>query len=408
MRLWVYAVRRVALLVPLLIGVVTVLFAVFSALPAMDRTAPYSGVLPTSPAPSGNPSCPRASSCGPSLDPNAVAFLQLNQPVPVQWAVYVYHSLTFQWGHVAETSTLGDGNSGLPALKGQAVTSVLAAFLPYSLELILLAVLFTVVVVLPIQTRAMVHRGQGSDRAARLLSLAGFGIPGFLVGILVLTLAGWLITSVTPSGAGPICPSGTAFLEFYGSWPVPNCWIWGTSLGQSGLPGWLVNGYQSTPTGFPTADALLHGNGWLALDTLLRIALPALVIAFGATAAAFRFARYTPIERTDPEFLRTARAQGLPESKVVQRHAGRYALIVLVSALGPSLLAILGSLPIIESIFGLDGVGRLFAFSLVTVGGTYDFGILFGVVLLCAFLILGAGVVLDLLRGYLDPGYLAK
>jgi len=400
MRMWVYAARRAALLVPLLLGVVTVTFVVSSFLPVADRTAPYASVS-TGPY-MGPPSC-TPGGCGPYIDPNASSFIALGQPVPVQWAVYVYHTLTFQWGHVASRSLLGEGNAGFPAFKGQPVVAVLAEFLPYSLELVLLALLFTLLVVLPVRTRATLNPGQTADHIGRILTLLGFGIPGFFLGVVLLNFVASVWAGSAASGPSLICPSGTVFLELYGSWPVPHCAIWGTPLAQSGYPVWLVNGYQSTPTGFPTLDALLHGDGWLALDTLFRMLLPALVIALGAIAAVLRLPRYATTHRIDLEFVRAARAKGLPESDLLRKHARQYSLVELLAVLGPAFLVILGSLPILETVFNLDGVGRLFVLSLSTSGGTYDFGIAFGVVLVAAFLTLVANWVLDVVRAYLDP-----
>ncbi|HXY46674.1 MAG TPA: ABC transporter permease [Thermoplasmata archaeon] len=403
MRMWIYVVRRIALLIPVLVGVMTITFALVSAIPTSERIASYYPANPRS-----NPSSPTiACPSNPSLQcPNpaykvAVHALKLDQPIPVQWGYYIYNALTFHWGFVSQTSTVGKGYGGLPALKGDAVTSVLAAFLPYTLELALLSLFFVLIISIPLGNLAAVNRNRPIDQGARVMSFSGYALPGFILGSLVLMAAAlWLAGGKATS---PICTNSTAFLEFYGSWPSPNCWMWGPGLTSYGYPTWLINTYQSTPTGFPTIDALIHGDGWLALDTLVRIVLPALVIAYGTIALLLRFVRNSMLEVMNLDYVRTARAKGLPESRVIKKHAGRNSLNVTITVLGLTFAFFLSGFPVIESVFNLYGVGRIFAFSLVQSGGTFDFGLIFGTTILFTYLVVAANIIVDILYAYLDP-----
>ncbi len=407
--MWVYILRRVALLVPVIIGVMTITFVLVQAIPLTERICSYyqptphaNPCSPTIPCPNNpNAQCPNPAYA------KAINALGYNQAIPVQWARYIGNALTFHWGYVSPTSTVGKGYSGLPALKGLPVTSVLAAFLPYTLELALLSLFFVLIISIPLGNLSAVNRNRPIDQGARVMSFSGYALPGFILGSLVLMAAAlWLAGG---SSTSPICPNSTAFNEFYGSWPAVTptnpCWIWGPKAGLSsfGYPTWLVNGYQSTPTGFPTIDALIHGNGWLALDTLARIVLPALVIAYGTIALLLRFVRNSMLEVMNLDFVRTARAKGLPESKVIKKHAGRNSLNVTITVLGLTFAFFLSGFPVIESVFNLYGVGRIFAFSLVQSGGTFDFGLIFGTTILFTYLVVAANIIVDILYAYLDP-----
>lgn len=416
MRFWVYAVRRVVLAVPVLIGVMTVLFVLISGLPTSVRACsfyPPNGKF----SPCTNTIvCPDNPSqlCPNPVYQSAVNALGLNQPIYVQWAIYIGDTLTFHWGYVSQVSALGLGqtSSGLPGLAGHSVTSVLATNLPYSLELIILALAIAFLVVVPLYSRATARPGGAAEYSARALTIAGFSISIIVLGSIALFGAASALAG--PGGLGapsPICGgTNTVFLDFFGSWPVPPCpSLYGTTnLGPVGYPNWLSLGYASTPTGFPTVDAALHGQFWLALDTLFRMAIPALLLALVATGAFFRVARYAPTERMNLEFLRGERARGLPESKVFPRKARRHALSASLPALVPSLSWVFANLCLVEIIFNLWGVGRIFAFAVIGNIKQWDFGLVFGTALLFAYLIVATDIFASLLRAYIDPRTLPK
>jgi len=411
MRLWVYVVRRVVLAVPVLIGILTVLFVILSALPESTVVCsfwPPSGKV--SPCTSEIP-CPQNPS---QLCPNpvyqaGVNGLGLNQPVFVQWFNFVGNALTFHWGYVAPGSGLGVGlaGAGLPALAGDSVSGLIGTFLPYTLELLLLTFALTLLVVVPIQRRARAWPGGWADHVARALTVPGYAISIVIIGPLVaFGVMDALGGAAAPS---PICgSSSTVFLDFFRSWPEPTCKaLYGTSnLGLFGFPTWLgLAGYQSTPTGFPTLDAAIHGDGWLALDTVLRMVLPALTLTWVAVAVVFRYVRFTPFEKEPFEFLAGARARGLPESDVARRLAGRSALSEVTSGLGPALAMVLGMLPLVEGYFGLWGVGSLFTYSVLGGSPEWDFGVMIGTILTCTLLVFLGSLALDLVRAYFDPRF---
>ncbi len=412
MRLSVYVVRMLLLLVPVIVGVMTITFALVSALPVRDQLIAHYGAPGKDPwvyDPTLQPgvgTCPANSTtnCPNPVYDRDVALLGLNRPIPVQWAVYLYHSFTFQWGTVNNYSSAALLNS---AIKDQPVTSVLGWYLPYTLELALLSLVLILVVAIPLGNLAAVNRNRPVDQAARVLSFSGFAMPGFLLASLLLlggTLAFGSATHYVTHA--PWCPSGElTYVEFYGSWPSSICFPGGN------YPGWLtyntaagpLYGVVSQPTGFPTVDAALHGNLWLALDTLVRMILPAIVIAFGTIAILLRFVRNSMLEVMNLDFVRTARAEGVPERTVVSRHAGRNSLNVTITVLGLTFAFFIGGFPVIEYVFNLNGVGRMLAYSVQTQIGTVDFGLVFGSTLLFTFIVVFTNIIVDVLYAYLDP-----
>jgi len=400
MRMWIYIVRRLILLIPVIIGVMTITFLLLSSLTIQQQLVAHFGEPSQKNPTEYNQyiNCP-GSTTKKCLNPIYVKLtneLGLNQPVPVQWGIYIYRSFTFNWGTVANQSTAG---TTISVAKGQPVVTVLGWFLPYTLELAALSLIIILAVALPLGNLAAVNRNRPVDQVARVMSFSGFALPGFLLSTLVLMGVVIAISSVTgPTVSTPWCHAGEAtWSEFYGSWPQPNCFPGGT------YPLWMHGSYQTGPTGFPTVDALLHHQYWLGLDTIIRMLLPAFVIAFGSVAILLRFVRNSMLEVMNLDFVRTARAEGIPEQRVIKRHAGRNSLNVTVTVLGLTFAFFIGGFPVIEDVFHLRGVGLLLQLAASNNPGTLDFALIFGSTLLFTIIVVLANIIVDVIYAYLDP-----
>lgn len=389
MKMWIYIVRRALLLIPVILGVMTITFAVVSQLGVGNRLVSELGpnkfgYAPTIPCSRLNPI-----ENGTCTNPAYVAGLKtlgLNQPIYVQWAHYMYDSLTLQWGYTAAhgPASIVIGEQQLP------VATVLSWYLPYTLELAAIALTLILLIAIPIGNYSAVYRNRPIDQGARILSFSGFALPSFILATLVLVAA-----TVLGGGFTPQCNHQSfPFYQFYGSWPPAVC------LPGDSYPTWLSSQFASSPTGFPTIDALIHGQYWLAGDTLFRMILPACVIAFGAVAAILRFVRNSMLEVLNMDFVRTARSKGVSEARVVSRHAGRNSLNVTVTVLGLTFAGFIGGFPIIEEVFYLKGIGLMLALSIQP---PYDFGLIFGSTLLFTIIVVIANIIVDILYAYLDP-----
>ena len=380
MRMWVYITRRLLLLIPVVIGVMTITFVLISGIPTSQRFLSYCGPPPIH----------GGQEAQAKYTAHCNRILGLDQPVYTQWAVYMFNTLTFQWGHAGNTTA---AEQAMPVIQGQPVTTVLGWLLPYTIELALLSLFIILVVSLPLGRLSAVYRNRPIDQAARVMSFSGFAIPTFLLGSLSLIAMVLILSNFHWYGcSGP-------FNEVYGSWPQAGCMAGGTPSNLN-YPAWLKFGVVSTPTGFPTIDAAIHGQYLVSLDTVLRILVPALIIAYGSIAVLLRFVRNSMLEVMNLDFVRTARAKGATEDVVIKRHAGRNSLNVTVTILGLTFAFFIGGFPIIEEVFRLNGVGRILALSVLQ---PYDFGLIFGSTILFTLIVVVANIIVDIVYALLDP-----
>jgi ABC-type dipeptide/oligopeptide/nickel transport system permease component len=388
MKMWVYIVRRVVLLLPVILGVMTITFVLTSLLPTEYRLVAALGPSKNGYAPQipcSRLNLPQNGTCDNPAYYNGIHALGLDQNPLEQYGHYIYNSLTLNWGYTSPHSS----DASIIGQTATPVATVLAWFLPFTLELAALSLIIILLLAVPIGNYSAVFRNRPIDQGARILSFSGFALPGFLLAWLLLLGVTFLSGGITPECNG----NSTHFFDFYGSWPNFKCL-------SGGQPSWVGNLLQSSPTGFPTVDALLHGQYWLAGDTVFRMILPAFVIAYGSIAAILRFVRNSMLEVLNLDFVRTARAKGVAESGVVRRHAGRNSLNVTVTVLGLTFAGFVGGFPIIESVFNLRGIGLLLALSIQP---PYDYGLIFGSTLLFTIIVVIANILVDITYAFLDP-----
>jgi peptide/nickel transport system permease protein len=157
--------------------------------------------------------------------------------------------------------------------------------------------------------------------------------------------------------------------------------------------GWLpISGIKSLDT-----------SGMSALERILDIAqhllLPVGVSAFGGTAALSRYSRSSMLEVVRQDYVRTARAKGMPESAVILRHAFRNALMPIITILGMAVPALIGGSVIFETIFAIPGMGQLFWMSAMS----RDFPTIMGILVIGAVLTLLGNMLADIAYALVDP-----
>jgi ABC-type dipeptide/oligopeptide/nickel transport system permease component len=397
MKMWVFLVRRLLLMVPVLIGVVTITFILLNAVPIHERllacTTPGRGGFPHPGTPAYN---------------SLLAYCGLNLPWYTAYGHYLLNTFTFNWGHTSPNSYMM--SVGTPFAKACGATcpetTIIGAWLPYTIELALLSLLFILLFALPVGTYAAVYRNRAADQGARIFSFSGYALPSFLLGSLLIVA---VYFALVPGFSTTNC-LGTPLYAVYGSWPPASCFLQHFS---SGNPPFMNALGATSPTGFPTIDALIyaiqHPGGvpgdpsfyWgLAADSLLRMVLPALVIAYGGAALILRFVRNSMLEVMNLDFVRTARAKGLSERRVVRHHAGRNSLNVTITILGLLFAAFLAGFAVTELVFNLYGVGRLFTYAIQQ---PYDYATIFASTVLFTMIVVVANVIVDVTYSYLDP-----
>jgi peptide/nickel transport system permease protein len=152
--------------------------------------------------------------------------------------------------------------------------------------------------------------------------------------------------------------------------------------------GWFPAGGFSTP-----------GQPAMIGDRLHHLVLPASIISLNYVASTMRYTRSAMLDVLGQDYVRTARAKGLFETIVVQRHALRNALLPVVTIIGTYLPALLGGAVFIESIFSWPGMGRLYLDGVES----RDYPLIMGLTLVLAVAILVANLLTDLAYAVIDP-----
>ncbi len=242
------------------------------------------------------------------------------------------------------------GDFGLSMLDGSKVTSHVLERLPATLELTVTAILLGVIVAIPFGVIGALRRGRRLDHLLTVVSVAGFAVPEFWLGLMLI-----LIFSVS-----------------FQAWGLP----------------WLPSSGVVSPIG---------GGG--LLDRLVHLIMPATVLAFFYLSVWSRYTRSSMLEVLSHDYVRTARAKGMSERRVVYLHALRNAVMPLVTLIGLELPGLVSGGLVVEVVFGWPGVGR-FAFQRAL---AYDYTTVMGVVTFAALLVVLGNLLADLLYATLDP-----
>ncbi len=150
---------------------------------------------------------------------------------------------------------------------------------------------------------------------------------------------------------------------------------------------------------FYTSGLNAHGNSTWSFDRLQHIALPVMTLTIISFALYSRYMRASMLDVINTDYVRTARAKGLPEWRVIMRHVFRNALIPLTTVTALNFGAVLGGAIVTETVFSLDGFGFYFVNKL----GQQDVYAVMAYLMVTAIIIIFANLVADVLYGFLDP-----
>lgn len=152
--------------------------------------------------------------------------------------------------------------------------------------------------------------------------------------------------------------------------------------------GWLPAGGMTTPG--------INGG---VLDLLKHLILPALIIAINYVASTMRYTRSAMLEVLDQDYIRTARAKGLRERVVIDRHALKNALLPVITIIGAYIPNLIGGAVFIETIYSWPGMGRLFLDGVMA----RDYPLIMGLILILAIVILIVNLLTDIAYAIVDP-----
>jgi peptide/nickel transport system permease protein len=266
--------------------------------------------------------------------------------------------------YFAFMGNLAHGDLGTSINTRRPIATDVSQFLPATVELSTAAILFALVVGLPLGTFAAIYRDGPIDHLARLVSLVGVSIPIF-----------WLAT--------------VSLVIFY------------AALQLAVGPGRLGPQLQAPPpaTGFLTVDSLLAGDLPTFRSAVDHLMLPGIVLGSSVMGLITRVTRSSLLEVLGQDYVRTARAKGLVEHLVISRHALRNALIPTVTVLGLAYGSLLSGAVMTETIFAWPGLGRYAYQSAIT----NDFPAIMGVTFVIALIYIIVNLLVDLAYALLDP-----
>ncbi|NJL88073.1 MAG: ABC transporter permease [Leptolyngbyaceae cyanobacterium SM1_1_3] len=257
------------------------------------------------------------------------------------------------------------GDLGVSLITGQTVVYDLMTRLPASLELTLAGLVLAIALAVPLGVLAATRPNSWIDHGIRLLATAGVSLPTFFTGLFLI------------------------YLLYYRLGVVP------APLGRLNIL------YSAPPqiTGFYLVDSLLSGNLGLFGAAAAQLFLPAVTLGLFALAPLTRVTRASMLGMLSSDFIRTARASGLPPRQVLFGYAFRNALLPIVTTLGIVFSFLLGANILVEKVFAWPGIGSYAVEALVA----SDYAPIQGFILTMALLYVVLNLLIDLLYVVIDP-----
>ena len=276
--------------------------------------------------------------------------LGLDQPVWKQFWDYVVQLLHGDFGTSLSTS--------------QKILTEFLTLFPATIELAVAGMLFAVLLGIPAGTIAAARRGTVFDQTLMGLSVTGYSMPIFWWGLLLIMFVA----------------------ERWGLTPV------------SGRID-LIKFYFEPVTGFMVIDAWLSGQAGAVKDALHHLVLPAIVLGTIPLAVIARMTRSAMLDVLNEDYVRTARAKGLPAWRVIGLHALRNALIPVITIIGLQVGTLMAGAVLTETIFSWPGVGKWLIDSI----SRRDYPALQGGVMLISSIVIVVNLMVDLTYGLINP-----
>ena len=270
--------------------------------------------------------------------------LGLDVPVYVQYGRWIGVLPTPDWlTKESHFKGLLQGTLGESLIGKWSVEDRMIGRLPVTIELGLLSIIIGLVIALPVGIYSAIRQDTAADYAGRTVAVIGMATPNFWLGIMVMI--------------------------------YPAIW-WGWSPPMEYVP------FTEDPLG-----------------NLGVLIIPSLILGTAMSAATMRLTRTMMLEVVRQDYIRTAWSKGLNERVVIMRHAIKNALIPIVTLIGGMLPVMVGGSVIIENIFNLPGIGRLFLIAL----NDRDYPVVIGVNLILSMVVMLSILFVDLIYPYLDP-----
>jgi peptide/nickel transport system permease protein len=337
-----YIVRRLILLVFVVLGVTVLVFAVSMMFAPAERAFLYIHNLNEMTSQNIN---------------DTIAKYGLNDAFYLQYGRWL--------------GTVIQGNLGWSEVASMSVVDAIRTKWPYTFEIVVFAAPIIIFVGIYLGVQAAVHRNDPIDHASRVLSIIGWSLPSFWVGMLLLAI----------------------FFAYLG-------WFSPGALSKN-----LLVYINTTSNGFARytridiIDGLLNGKLDVTLDAIRHCVLPVITIVTIDVALLIRVMRSSMLESMSKPYITTAKAKGLSKKVVIYKHARRNALIPVATLSGMLVAGLLGGLIITETVFSFGGLGAWAAASAIGL----DMPAVLGYAILSAVVFVIANLIVDVLYAYIDP-----
>jgi peptide/nickel transport system permease protein len=281
----------------------------------------------------------RLGSGGTSFTTQALATCHAEIGIDRPWLLQYFE---FLWG-------LARFDFGTSMWSGKPVILEIATRFPISLEVAVMATIIAVTIAIPLGTISALKQNTWIDLVVRTFSIAGLATPAFWLGIVSILV----VLDVTQAITGqPWMPP----IDYVPLWQDP-------------------------------------------IRNLSIVMLPALTIGYRYAAVSMRMTRSAMLEVLREDYIRTARAKGLINRIVINRHALKNALLPVVTVIGLEFAFLIGGLVVTEQVFNLNGIGRLMVLSVQN----QDYTLTQALVMLTVTIAVVSNLVVDLLYAWLDP-----
>ncbi|ERN51987.1 ABC transporter permease [Alkalihalophilus marmarensis] len=308
-----YIIRRLIMMIPILIGISIISFAIMYAAPGK----------------------PAIMNLDPEISPEVreaqIERLGLNDPIPVQYVRWL--------GNVAQ------GDFGTSYSRKMPVTEMILERLPNTLLLMASSLFLAAIIAIPFGVISATRQYSLTDYGVTFGSFIGLATPNFWLGIMLIM-------------------------------------VFSVQLGWT-----------------PVGGVATIGADFSIIDRLKHLLLPALVLATADMAGLTRYTRSSMLEVVNQDYIRTARAKGFRERRVIYKHGLRNGLIPVITMFGLMLPTMIGGSAIVESVFGWPGIGKLF------IDATFqrDYPVIMAITMFGALLTVIGNLIADILYAVLDP-----
>ena len=297
----------------------------------------------------------------------------LDKSIPEQFGRYVV--------------SIAQGDFGESLKDRRPITTIIGERLPMTIELTVLAMIFSTTVGITLGVVSALNRNSFFDTLTMLIANMGVSMPVFWLGLLLayvfaLVLKGTLF-QLPPSGR---LSAGVSMVPLATTWGIENA---------EGLKGFLLALLSNSAI----LNGLLTGNFKLTFDALKHLILPSIAVGTISLAVIARMTRSALLEVLGQDYIRTARAKGLTYALVIRKHALRNALIPIVTIIGIQTGGLLSGAVLTETIFSLPGVGSRMVEAILG----RDYPVVQGFSVVIALIFVFTNLIVDASYAYLDP-----